>query len=432
MESEQVRSGTSPMRACMVAYTFYESDNRVRRYAETLVQNGYRVDAIALRREKQSDQTTIVSGVRVFHIQCRVKNETSRLAYLGKLLLFFLRSMVLLTWEQIKDPYDLIHVHSVPDFEVFAALYPKLAGSKVVLDIHDIVPEFYASKFGVSPQSVVFRLLVAVERLSAAFSDHVIAANHIWHQRLRDRSVQDCKLTAILNFPDTQMFRRHGRNRSDNKFIVLYPGSLNYHQGVDIAVRAFAIVKDQAPEAEFHIYGSGEQFEYLKSLIMELKLQDRVFLRGSLPIDQMVSVMENADMGVVPKRKNSFGNEAFSTKILEFMVMGVPVILPDTDIDTHYFNDSVAKFFRADDEQSLAAAMAQLMKDLKLREDLVKNASEFVKQYSWNANQAVYLDLVDSLVNSKNGRAKRRNTSGSQDGRSQNGLDAVNGESKNY
>ena len=388
----------------MVSYSFYEFDGRVRRYAETLAKRGYRVDAIVLRYKGQSTQNVVIDGVRVLRIQCRVKNERNKLSYLIKLLLFFFRSMFVLAREQIKERYDVVHVHSIPDFEVFAAWYPKLTGSKVILDIHDIVPEFYASKFNVVPGSLSFKFLVAMERLSAGFADHVITANHIWHKRLQERSVSRSKLTTILNFPDTRLFERHGRNRSDNKIIMLYPGSLNYHQGLDLAIRAFSLLKDNAPKAEFHIYGSGEQFEFLKSLIAQLGLHDKVFLKGSLPLEQMASVIENADLGVVPKRRTTFGDEAFSTKILEFMTMGVPVIVPDTTIDRYYFNDSVARFFRANDETSLAEAMLSLIGNSSIREQLAGNAIQFVKRYRWQANQSIYTGLVDSLLTRRNGR----------------------------
>jgi len=387
----------------MVAYTFYERDNRVRRYAETLARRGDSVDVVSLRSEEQSAEKQIINGVRVFRIQSRVKDEKNKFEYLSRLLLFLARSMYFLTRNQIVDGYDLIHVHSVPDFEVFAAWYPKMVGSKIILDIHDIVPEFYASKFDKSRTSLTFKLLIAIERVSALFSDHVVIANHIWEKRLQERSVRGSKCTTILNYPDTHIFIKRGRNRHDEKFIILYPGTVNYHQGLDIAIRAFSLIKDEIPKAEFHIYGSGDQFSFLKSLIDELDLNHRVYLKGLLAIDQMASVIESADLGVVPKRSNGFGNEAFSTKILEFMSMGVPVIVPDTMIDRYYFNDAVATFFHANDARSLADAMLLLIKNPELRQELAVNASEFVKRYTWDANESAYLDLVDSLLHAGNG-----------------------------
>jgi glycosyltransferase involved in cell wall biosynthesis len=392
----------------MVSYSMYDSDGRVRRYAESLVRQGYRVDAVALRREEKGIRNSVLNGVRVFRVQSRIKNEKSRFDYLAKLMLFFFRSLILLTREQFSEPYDLIHVHSVPDFEVFAALYPKIMGSKVILDIHDIVPEFYTSKFKTSEKSLTFKCLVVMERLSAAFSDHVIASNHIWQKRLEGRSVTKSKVTTILNYPDTQTFQCRGRKRNDGKFILLYPGTLSYHQGLDIAIRAFSTIKNDVPEAEFHIYGSGDQSEFLKTLVGQLGLENRVFFKGSLVVEEMVRIIENADLGVVPKRSNGFGNEAFSTKILEFMVMGIPVIVPDTEVDTFYFNQNVAKFFRANDANSLADAMLLLIENSAVREILVRNASEFVKKYTWDVNQHIYLDLIDSLLRSRRDRGAAR------------------------
>lgn len=376
----------------------YDSDGRVRRYAETLVKRGYHVDVIALWRDGHPAVNSDVMGVHVFRVQGRIKDEKSKFAYLIKILRFFWRSMVLMTRLQWKERYNLVHVHSVPDFEVFAAWLPKLMGAKVILDIHDIVPEFYASKFNASPKSLIFSCLVAMERASTAFSDHVIASNHIWQKRLQERSVAESKVTAIINFPDTSVFRSQGRDRKDGRFVLLYPGTVNYHQGLDIAVRAFNRIRNDFPHADFYVYGSGDQSEFLRTLVAGLGLEDRVFLRRGLPVEQIVRVIENADLGIVPKRGDGFGNEAFSTKILEFMALAVPVIIPDTAVDKYYFNDSVAHFFHANDEKSLADAMALLIADSAIRESLVRNATQFVTKYTWDANQAIYVDLVERLV----------------------------------
>jgi glycosyltransferase involved in cell wall biosynthesis len=84
--------------------------------------------------------------------------------------------------------------------------------------------------------------------------------------------------------------------------------------------------------------------------------------------------------------------------------MGIPVIVPDTAIDRYYFDDSVAKFFKANDEKSLADAMLLLITNSEIRRSLVRNADSFMKKYTWDENKAAYLTLVDSLVQSSNGR----------------------------
>lgn len=336
---------SSQIRACMVAYTFYESDGRVMRYGKALAQAGAAVDAVVLRRPGQAAQESM-DGVNVLRIQEREKNEKGKLAYLWRIVLFLVRSFFVLSRLHWRKQYDVIHVHSVPDFEVFAALFAKLTGAKVILDIHDIVPEFYAAKFGKKTDSWMFRILVGVERASCAFADHVIIANDLWRNRLVERSVPAEKCMSLINFPDVEVFRPGLRTRRSNgKFLILYPGSLNHHQGLDLAIEAVALLRAEYPDVEFEIWGEGPEKERLQEQIKDLGLEQYVRLHGPRPIREISQVMGNADLGVVPKRDDSFGGDAFSTKILEFMALGVPLVVADTRVDRFYFDDSLLRFF---------------------------------------------------------------------------------------
>jgi glycosyltransferase involved in cell wall biosynthesis len=385
------------MNVGVVSYSVYDFDNRVMRYAETLAARGDSVDVIALRRKGDS-RAEIVKGVNVFRIQERLLPESGQLRYILRVLLFFLRATLLLSRKQLTRRYQLVHVHSVPDCMVFAAWLPKLMGSKIILDIHDILPEFYASKFKAAPNSFIFKLLLLVERLSAAFADHVIVANHLWQDKLVSRSVPATKCTAILNFPDRSIFSCRGRTRNDGKFVMIYPGTLNSHQGVDTAIRALSLIKDEASGAELHIYGSGRTRNALVELTHALELDGRVFFHDPLPLREIPRVMENADLGVVPKRSDTFGDEAFSTKILEFMALRVPVIVADTKVDRYYFNTSLVAFFRSNNEQDLAGCMLELIRDTDRRGRLVRNAWEFVCRNDWESNSATYLEVVATLL----------------------------------
>ncbi len=175
------RPRASSRRVCMLTHSIYESDNRVMRYAEALAERGDEVDVLCVKRDRNQPDTETINRVQVHRVlrrsSKRAKGQTS---YLLPLLRFWFNSTVSLTWKHLKRRYDLIHVHNVPDFLVFAAWCPKLTGAKVVLDIHDIVPEFYGSKFGKQEDTAAVRVLKWMERLSARYADHVIIANHLW------------------------------------------------------------------------------------------------------------------------------------------------------------------------------------------------------------------------------------------------------------
>jgi glycosyltransferase involved in cell wall biosynthesis len=388
------------LRIGVIAYSFYEGDNRIMRYAEALADRGDHVDVFALQRGAlPSDET--LEGVHLYRLQTRRLDEKGRYSYLRRITQFFVRATVKLTQMHRREKYDLIHVHSVPDFLVFTALAPKLSHTPVILDIHDILPEFYTSKFGTGKKSLTFRALQLVEKMSAGFSDHVIVANHIWQERLISRSVAPEKCTVFLNYPDQSIFdKRAIQPRNKERFVLLYPGTLNWHQGLDIAIRAFARISDKVPRADFHIYGEGPARAELENLVRELHMEKRISIRDLLPLREIAGVIGSADLGIVPKRKDAFGNEAFSTKILEFMSMGVPVVIADTKIDRYYFNDSIVSFFSGGDEEDLARGMLELIQDSEKRARQADNATRFLEPLTWEAKKNEYLSLVDKLIES--------------------------------
>lgn len=386
-----------PIHVCMLVYSFYESDNRVMRYAETLVKRGDSVDVIALRKEG-AHRYEKIRGVNVYRVQRRIKNEKGQLSYLIKLLKFLIMSSFILLKHHIKNHYHVIHVHNIPDFLVFTTIFPKICGSKIILDIHDVVPELYATLFNKTKNSLEFKALTVAEKASCAFSDHVIIANDLWHKLITTRSVKENKCSVILNYPDEKVFFKRPRVRHDSKFIMIYPGSLNHRQGVDIAIKAFALIKDKIPMVEFHIYGEGGDRHYLECLAFDLGLQDRVLFKGSLPIYEVADKMSNADLGIEPKRNDMFTGDAMSTKILEFMSLGIPVIASDTRVHQYYFDESVILFFKSDDEQDMARCMVSLIEETELRQKLLLNTEEFVKDYKWDKRKDTYLEIIDRLA----------------------------------
>lgn len=390
-----------PLRVCHLAYTFYESDNRVLRYAESLASRGDSVDVISLRRPGTPARAEL-NGVRIHRIQHRFVNERHAWAYLLKIVIFAFRSAAYLSARHLAKPYDVVHVHNVPDFLVFAAVIPKLLGARVVLDIHDIVPELYSGKFGVRELSPVPKILLKVERASSRFADHVIVANHLWQKKLVQRSVSSEKCTTLMNYADTTLFRPTTPAQDKvERFVMLYHGTLNRHQGLDIAVDAFSKVTRQMPSARLHIYGEGPAKPGLEEQVARLGLTGVVKMMSPVPLSEIAKIVAAANVGIVPKRADGFGNEAFSTKVLEFMACRVPVILSRTKVDDYYFRDGLVRFFQPGNADDLAVQMRWAMEHPVELDQLSAAGRDYAIEHSWGRSVGKYLAIVDDLSSAR-------------------------------
>jgi glycosyltransferase involved in cell wall biosynthesis len=130
-------------------------------------------------------------------------------------------------------------------------------------------------------------------------------------------------------------------------------------------------------------------------------LNGNVRFFAPVPLQEIPQLLANADAGVVPKRASDFfGNEAYSTKIMEFMSQGLPAVVSRTRVDTFYYNEGVVRFFESDNVEDLAKALIEVAREQSLRVRLSKNGREFVGRNSWSTQKQAYLELVDGLTTS--------------------------------
>lgn len=388
------------MRVCLVARRFYESNSHMQQFAKALVARGDTVDVVAARR-RDLPGYEVCDGVNVHRIRERNIEDPRLLIYLFKLCVFMIHASLFVARRHLRLHYDLVHVQSIPDILVLSALVPKFFGTPVILDLRDLVPELYSIKFRPRNRVLTFKALVLLEKCSAAFADHVIVANPIWFERIAKRSASRSKCTMIWYCPDLAAFYPRPKRRQDRKFVILYPGTLSWHQGVDILVRAFPKIAAEIPEAELHIHGEGAAKEALADLAKQIGVAERVQFFDWVPTASLIERMAASDLAVVPKRTSGgFGNEAASTKIPEFMAMGIAVVAARTAVESLFFDDAQIRYFRSEDEDDLVRAVVSVYRDPKLRERLIGAGIEAVKQADQSVKES-YLHLVDSLVRPK-------------------------------
>lgn len=195
------------MRMCVIAYTFYDTDDRVRRYAEALVEQGHEIDAIVLQDQNQPSKS-VLNGVNIYRIQKRAFNEKHISNFIIRMMSFFIRGSVIVLFRHLRKPYRLFHIHNVPDFLVFMSMIPKLLGAKVILDIHDILPELFCQKFNKDTNSLFAKTLLFIEKISVRFADHVIIANDLWRQKIIKRQkLTEESCTTYMNYPQLVYFK---------------------------------------------------------------------------------------------------------------------------------------------------------------------------------------------------------------------------------
>ncbi len=407
-----------PRHACMLSYSFFEQDNRVQRYARALAARGDSVDVLSLgspsiketspaprvgdMAQSADPSVYFAPGIRVFHVQNRTRNERRVSDYALRMLTFFTRSFHHINAIRKLRQFDVIHVHNVPDFLIFAAWLAKKKGSRLILDLHDLLPEFYAAKFHSEPGSLLHRLTLFCERISCQFADHVIVSNQLWRDKVAARTGLGDKCTTMVNHVDTQAYRAIAANRPphspDRPSIAAFPGGFYHHQGLHIAIQALDIVRRHHPSAQLHLMGDGPEREPLQAQILQLGLSDHAKIHRPVPITEVPAFLATADIGIVPKLADGFGNEAYSTKIMEFMAAGLPVIASRTRIDEFYFGKGEVHFFDSGKPESLAKAWLEVLENADLRSRLIQKGSNYVAENGWERHTMHYFELFDGLT----------------------------------
>jgi glycosyltransferase involved in cell wall biosynthesis len=383
----------------MLAYTHYRFDGRVRREAEALTRRGDKVDFICLRENSQ-ETIRVYNGVNFFPLSVQKYRGNSTGIYLLTYFSFFVRAFFLLTFLQLRRRYDIVQVHTMPDFLVFAALVPKLLGAKIILDMHDLMPELYISKFGVNVNHALIKLITWCERRSVAFAQKAIAV-HIPHRDVLVRhGTPKEKFTILLNLPDSKIFSRARNTQrvADGKFRLFYHGTIAKRHGIDVAIRAVALAKKHIANIEFSIIGDGDDRERLVRIVDEMGLSDCVkFSDGPVPLQELPFHIKQADIGIVPILRDSFTRYQLPVKLLEYVGLGIPVISSRTETLEFYFDETMSRYFQPGDEVELASHIVDLYNNPQKREYLISNAERFNKEFSWESQTAVYYDLIDSL-----------------------------------
>jgi glycosyltransferase involved in cell wall biosynthesis len=389
----------------MVVFSYYPEDPRPRRAAEALVDEGMSVEVISLKDRVSSATRETFNGVDILRVPLK-RRRGGLLGYVLQYGAFLLASSAIVAARSVRRRYDLVYVHNMPDILVLSGLLPKVFGAKVILDLHDPMPELMTSIFDFPKDSLPVRLLERLERWSLRVADVVLTVNLAFEKLFASRSCRADKIRVVMNSPDEKIFgfRRPRGEQSMPRaagapFVIMYHGSLVERNGLDLAVDALARVRQRVPSAILKIYGATTPFlDQVMEAARAKGLQEAIEYRGPKRPEGIVEAIEACDVGIIPNRRNIFTELNMPTRIFEYLARGKPVIAPRTAGIQDYFDDESLVFFELGESQDLARKLEYVFFHPRETLATVTRGQDVYLAHAWRQERETLVNVTADLL----------------------------------
>jgi len=398
-------------RVGMVTFSPYPADPRPRRAIDALLREGATVDLVCLADGK-APRTESLAGLTVVRIPI-THHRGGKLSYAYQYSAFILISACIFVRRCLERRFHLIYVHNMPDILVLAAVVPRALGAKVILDLHDPMPELMTTIFNLDKDSLGVRLVRRLERWSIARADLVLTVNIACKRIFASRSCDSAKIGVVMNSPDEQIFpfraRRGGPPEGgapSSRFVVMYHGSLVERNGLDLAVDGLAKMREVIPTAELRIYGRRTPF--LQKVLEEAgkKGLDRfVHYLGPKTLEELIQEIDDCDVGVIPNHRSAFAEINTPTRIFEYLALGKPVIAPRAPGICDYFDEGSLVFFELGSAEDLARKAEYVYSHPAEVHGIVRRGQEVYREHSWNTERGRLTDFLAGLLCAPNAQA---------------------------
>jgi glycosyltransferase involved in cell wall biosynthesis len=391
-------------RAAVVVFSYYPTDPRPRRAAEALVRAGMHVDLICLKETATDCKRETVNGVDILRVPLR-RRRGRALGYLAQYLAFLVTSFGILAARSLTRRYSLVHVHNMPDILVLSALVPKLLGAKVILDLHDPMPELMTTIFGLEPNSLRVRALKRLEKMSIGFADLALTVNVACKRLFVSRSCPAGKMQVIMNAPDEALFpfrsarTENAVRKPGQPFVIMYHGSLVERNGLHLLVEALASVRPAIPGARLKIYGSSTPFlKHVMASALATGLGEIVEYLGPRSLEDLADAIRESDVGVIPNTRSLFAEINTPTRIFEYLALGTPVIAPRTAGILDYFGNDGLTYFELGDSADLARRIEYIFSHPGEAFETVRRGQAVYRAHTWRQERQSFVDLADELL----------------------------------
>ncbi len=386
----------------MVTFSPYPDDPRPRRAIDAFLQEGASLDLICIG-EDGGPKKEVVGRLEILRLPIQ-NRRGGKFIYAYQYSAFILLSSTILALRAMRRRYDLVYVNNMPDILVVSGMIPKIMGAKVILDLHDPMPELMMTIFQSDQTSFGVRIMNRLEKWSMARANFVLTVNLACKRIFGTRSCSPEKVGVVMNAPDSDIFSfravssDEALKASRDPFVIMYHGSLVERNGLDLAVDALSKVRESVPSAELRIYGKSSPFlERVLARAREMKLDGAVRYLGFRRLEDLVPEILGCDLGVIPNHRNAFTEINTPTRIFEYLALGKPVLAPRTPGIQDYFTEESLFFFESGDSADLARKIEHVYQNRACAFATAQRGQEVYLAHTWQQEKQTLIDLVSQL-----------------------------------
>ncbi|PLX84654.1 MAG: glycosyltransferase WbuB [Desulfuromonas sp.] len=345
-------------------------DRRVWQEATTLRDAGYSVSIACPTGKGYEKKYEVVEDIPIYRYRLPTEGSGA-LGYLVEYSAALFWQFVI-CWRVLFGPgFDVIHACNPPDnIFLIGGFFKLFFGKKFLFDHHDINPELYEAKFG--RRDVFYKLMLAWERWTFKTANVSIATNESYKKIAIERGGMDPeKVFVVRSGPKLDRLKilpaipalKKGR-----KYLVGYVGVMGAQEGIDYLLRAVKHIVQVMGREDIHfgLVGGGTDLEAMKRYAEELGVADYVTFTGRVPDQDLLEMLNTAEVCVNPDVANEMNDKSTMNKIMEYMALGKPVVQFDLT-EGRFSAQDASLYARKNDEIDLAEKTVQLLDDPEAR-----------------------------------------------------------------
>jgi glycosyltransferase involved in cell wall biosynthesis len=338
-------------------------DRRVWQEALALRDAGYQVSIICPTGRGYEARFEVIDGVHIWRYALPLEGAGA-LGYLAEYSIALLCSFFLSLQVLWKRGFDVVHACNPPDLFFLIGAFYKLFGKKFLFDHHDANPELYEAKFG--RRGLLYKAMLALEWLTFRYADISLATNESYRRIAVGRGgMPPERVFVVRSGPSVERMKILPPDESlkrGRRYLVGYVGVMGRQEGIDHLLHAAAhIVHDLGrSDVQFGLVGGGTSLEEMRALAAEFGIAEHVTFTGRVPDEEMLAVLNTAEVCVNPDVANRMNEISTMNKVMEYMALGKPIVQFDL-AEGRYSAQLASLYARGNDPLDLARKIVELL-----------------------------------------------------------------------